>query len=322
MLNMLLGAGIGTIGNIIGGIFQKKAADKAAELQRKAATEAKDLVGTQLGEANAPIAAATSAAQQGVTTAANYAVDTAGQGANRALETAKQSNTILDPYSQAGTTAANYLNGAVGEGGDFNRKVTMADLQMDPGFAFRLQQGQQAQERSAAARGGALGGGALKELAQYSQGLASDEYGKAFDRYQTDTAARYARLFGTAGMGLDAGTTQGNNLNTAARYAGDTNLEGARLNLQGQTTVGEFGTRGAGAIGGNIMDAARTQADIITGRGNAEGASKIAGGNAIGGAIGNSANTVGSALIYRDIFKNPAIAKPPAVKTSPTKAVR
>jgi hypothetical protein len=305
----MLGALIGLGGSLVGGWLQNRKIGQAADLQRVAATEAKDLVGTQLGEANRPIADATAAAQQGVTTAANYAVDTAGAGANRAIDTASRSNAILDPYSQAGGTAANYLNGAVAEGGDFNRRATLQDIQMDPGYAFRQQQGELALSRSAAARGGAMSGGALKDLANYSQGLASQEYQNAFDRYQTDTAQRYARLFGTAGMGLDAGTTQAGNLNTAARYAGDINMQGAGMGLQGATTVGEFGQRGAAGISGNIMDAARTQADIITGRGNAEGAAKIAGGNAWGGAIANGANTVGSAMIYKDIFKNPAVKK-------------
>jgi hypothetical protein len=306
----MLGALIGLGGSLIGGWLQSRAANKAADLQRVAATEAKDLVGVQLGEANRGIADSTAAAQQGVTTAANYAVDTAGAGANRALDTANQSNALLNPYATAGGTAADYLNKGLGEGGDFNKKYSMSDLQMDPGFAFRLQQGQLALERSAAARGGAMGGGAMKDLAGYSQGLASEEYGKAFDRYQTDTAQRYARLFGTAGMGLDASSQQANNLNTAARYAGDINMQGAGLNLQGQTQVGEFGQRGAGMLSDNTMNAARTQADIITGRGNAEAAAKIAGGNAWGGAIANGANTIGSAMIYKDIFKNPAVSAP------------
>jgi hypothetical protein len=309
MLNMLLGGGIGMVGNLVGGWMQNRAAKRAADLQRVAATEAKDLVGTQLGEANAPIAAATSQAQQGVTTAANYAVDAAGAGAGKVLNTAERSNEILAPYSAAGGTAADYLKTAVAEGGSFNRPMTMDDFKFDPSRAFAQKEMEQALARRGAAGGGFFSGEALKDLQSRTYDLSSQEIAKAFDRGQTDTAARYARLFGVAGMGLDAGTTQADNLNTAARYAGDINMQGAGMNLQGQTTVGEFGTRGAAQIGGNIMDAARTQADIITGRGNAEGAAKIAGGNAWGGAIANGANTVGSAMIYKDIFKNPAVKK-------------
>lgn len=52
-------------------------------------------------------------------------------------------------------------------------------FETDPGYRFRQQQGEQAIMRSAAARGGRLGGDTLKALSQYNQGLASDEY----DRY-------------------------------------------------------------------------------------------------------------------------------------------
>lgn len=297
---------LGGVTSIIGGSKQAKAAQQAAELQRASAAEAQKKLVADTQLANSGVAGATSAAQQGVTTAANYAVDTAGQGANRALETAAQSNKLLDPYSQAGTTAADYLNKGLAEGGDFNHKATMADYQFDPSVDWVRKQQELALQRKQAASGGAMGGGAFKEAMDYNYGLSSQETAKAFDRGQADTAARYARLFGTAGMGLTAGTTQGNNLNTAARYAGDTNLEGARMNLQGQQAVGGFGMQGAGIISGNTMDSARQQADIITGRGNAEGASKIIQGNAWNNAatgVGNAAiNAAGAYAAY----KNPA----------------
>ena len=52
----------------------------------------------------------------------------------------------------------------------------------DPGFKFRMAEGQKALERSAAAKGTLLTGGTLKDLGQYSQGLASQEYANAYGR--------------------------------------------------------------------------------------------------------------------------------------------
>lgn len=306
----MLGALIGLGGSLIGGWLQNRSANKAAEIQRQGAQVASDKVGAALGEANRPIADATAAAQQGVTTAANYAVDTAGAGANRVLGTAGQANGILDPYSQAGGTAADYLAKGVAEGGVFNRPMTMDDYKFDPSVQFVQKQGEQALARRGAAGGGYFSGEALKDLANYSYGVNSQEVAKAFDRGQGDTAARYARLFGVAGMGMDAGSQQANNLNTAARYAGDIGMQGAGLNLQGQTTVGEFGQRGAAGISGNIMDTARTQADIAMGGANAQAGSKLVGGQAWGNAVMNGANTVTSAMLYKDIFKNPAVQTP------------
>jgi hypothetical protein len=71
---------------------------------------------------------------------------------------------------------------------DFSKGFTGADLQSDPSYRWRLQQGQQALERSAAARGGALSGGSLKDLTDYAQGAASQEYQNAYGRFSNDRA--------------------------------------------------------------------------------------------------------------------------------------
>lgn len=52
----------------------------------------------------------------------------------------------------------------------------------DPGYQFRLGQGTGALERSAAARGVLRTGGTLKDLLEYGQNFASQEYGGAYDR--------------------------------------------------------------------------------------------------------------------------------------------
>jgi hypothetical protein len=55
-------------------------------------------------------------------------------------------------------------------------------LANDPGVAFRLQEGRNALEASAAARGGALSGPALAALQRQGQELSSQEYGNAWQR--------------------------------------------------------------------------------------------------------------------------------------------
>jgi hypothetical protein len=64
------------------------------------------------------------------------------------------------------------------------------NFEADPGYGFRLSEGLKALERSAAARGGLMSGGAGKALQRYGQDLASQEYGNAFQRFQQDRAAR------------------------------------------------------------------------------------------------------------------------------------
>lgn len=57
-----------------------------------------------------------------------------------------------------------------------------SSIQNDPSYQFRLNQGNQAINRSAAARGMLGSGNVLAELAKYGQGMASEEYGNQFNR--------------------------------------------------------------------------------------------------------------------------------------------
>ena len=59
---------------------------------------------------------------------------------------------------------------------------TPEELATNPSYQFRFGQGQQAIDRSAAARGTLRTGGTLKDLAQYGQNFASQEYENAYDR--------------------------------------------------------------------------------------------------------------------------------------------
>ena len=59
---------------------------------------------------------------------------------------------------------------------------TAEQMSADPGYQFRLQQGQEALERSGAARGVTNTGGTLKNILDYGQQAASQEYGNVYDR--------------------------------------------------------------------------------------------------------------------------------------------
>lgn len=84
-----------------------------------------------------------------------------------------------------------------------NRNEWLANT---PGYQFRFDQGQQAIERSAAARGTALTGGTLKELARFGSGLASQEFGAEADRLArlTQLGQSGAQQLGNYGTGYGA----------------------------------------------------------------------------------------------------------------------
>ena len=116
----------------------------------------------------------------------------------------------LDPYNKAGTGALNQLSDYTGEGGKWNRSFNMDDFQQDPGYQFRMAQGQKALERSAAAKGNLMSGGTAKALVGYGQEMGSQEYGNAFGRYQTERSNQYNQLMGLAGIGMNAASQQAN----------------------------------------------------------------------------------------------------------------
>jgi hypothetical protein len=95
---------------------------------------------------------------------------------------------------------------------------TMQQFQADPGYAFRMQEGLKALDRSAAARGGLLSGATLKGAQRYGQDLGSQEYTNAFNRYQIERQARLNPLQSLAGMSQTAANTL---TNAAGQYGQD-----------------------------------------------------------------------------------------------------
>jgi hypothetical protein len=140
--------------------------------------------------------------------AAKSAANTQANAANAANATAsseyQQTRADQEPWRQAGMTALGQLGTLTADGGDLNRKFTMADFIKDPGYAFRMSEGAKAIERSAAARGGVLGGGTLKALSRYNQDFASQEYNNSYSRWNQENNQQFGRLSSIAGLGSQA----------------------------------------------------------------------------------------------------------------------
>lgn len=150
-------------------------------------------------------------------------------------------NFDYNPDTGEWTPAANgggTYNAQLGDFGSLSRDFGIADFQADPGYDFRMKEGQKALERSAAAGGRFLGGGTLKALTRYGQDMGSQEYGKAFDRFNLNRNTRFNQLAAVAGIGQTANgqlaqlgsqyaTAQGNNLMGAATVGGNAAMAGA-----------------------------------------------------------------------------------------------
>lgn len=153
------------------------------------------------------------------------------------------------PWQQLGTAAVNTLGGRYASGewaGGFNPST----FQTDPGYQFRLSEGQKALERSAAAKGGALSGAQLKGAARYGQDFASNEYTNVFNRYWQDRNNQFNSLSNMAGLGQvasgqlqSAGQNYGNNQANIQLGLGGANANAAiaqgqnRLNMA--TNIGQ-----------------------------------------------------------------------------------
>lgn len=141
------------------------------------------------------------------------------------------------PWRQAGVTALEQLGAGTVAGGDFNRDFTLADFTKDPGYDFRMREGQRGLDASAAARGGALSGGAIKAATRYGQDYASGEYQNAYNRFNADRTARFNRLSSLAGVGQTA-TNQVN----ADRTQMGTNVSNNQIgagNAQASSYIGQ-----------------------------------------------------------------------------------
>jgi hypothetical protein len=214
MWQLLAGAGLKAAGSYFGGRAAEKAALAAANAQAGQAGENAALsrelpyrlnpylaqsaeqwsgnVRDQAGQSGYDLINTAGQGANAVNTAASQGagnVNTAARaGAQGATDAAQQANQYLDPYmqygQQAGQQMLDYASGGGYKPTDWNApdKFTAADLETDPGYQFRLAEGNKALQAQAAAKGILQSGGTLKALTRYGQDAASQEYANAWDR--------------------------------------------------------------------------------------------------------------------------------------------
>jgi hypothetical protein len=147
----------------------------------------------------------------GANKAAKAQVQGAREGAAAEREMFERQVELQEPFRRVGVNALPDLV-AASEYTPFG----MEQFQADPGYGFRLKEGIRALENSAAARGGLLSGNTMRGITRFGQGLASEEFGNAFNRYQAGFASRLNPLQALAGVGQ----TSSNTLSNAAGQLG------------------------------------------------------------------------------------------------------
>jgi hypothetical protein len=186
----------------------------------------------------------------------------AGDAADQQALAAREANALQErmynqnradnePWRQAGVGALSQLGNQ-----DFQRDFTAKDFEKDPGYDFRMAEGQKALERSAAARGGLQSGGTLKALSRYGQDYASNEYNNAYNRFNSDRDRRFGRLSSIAGVGQTA-TAQ--NAAAGQNYAGQV----GQNSMGAANAAGAAGMASANAWGQTLSGLGRTGMDAV-----------------------------------------------------------
>lgn len=132
------------------------------------------------------------------------------------------------------------------------------NIELDPSYQFRKQQGMDGIQASAAAGGGLLSGAALKALNQYNSNLASQEYNNAWSRDQSEKQNLFGVLSGSRGQ--DYSLFNGEN---ARQYNQLANMAG--VGQQTANSLGAFGAQNAQTIGNAHINAANAQANGLIG---------------------------------------------------------
>jgi len=173
--------------------------------------------------------------------AASTAAEASGRASDASIAEQRRqydlNRTDQAPYLAAGTESVNELAAGLRPGGRF-ASATPFDFRYDqnagPGYGFRFDQGMRGVNASMAAKGMGISGAGIKGATEFGQGMGSQEYNNAFNRYLT---------------GFNANTGERNQLYN--RYAG---VAGT-----GQTAANQIGAQGAN-MAGNIGNAYMTSA--------------------------------------------------------------
>lgn len=192
----------------------------------------------------------------------------------------QQTQTNLKPYMQLGNDSISPLLSAMGYqiagnsnggfdlvGRDNNNPLmqtfsapTAAQAQATPGYQFTLDQGLKSTQNSAAARGLATSGAALKGASAYSTGLADSTYNDVYNRALSTFNTNYSsaannvnRLQGLVSGGQNAAATNGSLGAAAAGNIGNTLMSGA--NAQAAGTIGSANALSSGlnSAGSNAL---------------------------------------------------------------------
>lgn len=198
--------------------------------------------------------------------AAESAQKLSAQEAQNALDFQKQewSTTQANeaPWLSAGKFGLSNLEAILGEPGqgwnETFQAPTAAEAAAYPGYQFQEQQGEEALQKSAAAKGALYSGNTQEALARYGQQSAQSDYSNVYNQAFNEYQQRYGQY--------------NNQLNRLAALSGTGQTAASTLGQQGQAAAGNVGNidlTTAAQQGQDIQNAAYQTASGYTGAANA-----------------------------------------------------
>lgn len=253
LLQRLLPTALSIVPGVVGGILQSRAIGNAANQQLTANTQSLDFLKQMYAEQQAN----------------NKPWLEAGKGALTNLTTLMATGgKLYETFNTPPPTNTPFV------------APTAEEAAQDPGWQFRLEQGQKAIERSQASKLGTFSGAAAKSLADYNQGMASQEYQSVYNRRFGENQQAYLDRIKQFELGQQQGKEVFNQ-NASIAGLGQTATQNAN------TEAGTFGT----AAAANATNA-----------GNVQGAATVAGGNVAANTLNGVGNTIQGQLTMQQIL--------------------
>lgn len=208
-----------------------------------------DLLGLNAGNATKDAAVSNRKLIQDYDVRGNKLID---QGSTKAGGYLQDVTDLYSPLAELATGTAGLYGDALGVNGAAGSARARDAFTTNPGYEFQRDQGIQALDRSASARGSFQSGGAMADVLDYSQGLADQSYGSWLDRLANPGSIISGGIPGMAG-----------GLNNQANLA--TGTASQKLGLLGDTTSARMGSvnqyaegeeankAGIASLGSNLM---------------------------------------------------------------------
>lgn len=191
-----------------GALIANEGSKKASKAQRQGLDKAEEARAQAQEQALAALAAGQEAQANAILEAAEMSI----QQRERFFQIAKG---YLEPFVKSGESALPEIQAMLGIKGQFDPNY----ITSRPDYKFVQKETQDAVQRSAAAQGSLLSGETLMSIQDRAGGIASQEFGRHYDR-----------LMGLAGIGVNAaGNLASGAISTGSGIAGDYGRQGMQL---------------------------------------------------------------------------------------------